>query len=78
MKPDDRWTNPPPNSIYVLFDKTDPARSAQPYYLVAWLPTLFADVAVVLPRGWGRTSVSQRVRRGIIRRWWWPGRRCGR
>jgi predicted DNA-binding WGR domain protein len=60
MKPDDQWTNPPDGFTHVMFDKIDPASNAQRYYLVAWLPTLFADGAVVLC--WGRKGVSQRVR----------------
>ena len=59
-KPNDCWSNPPPDFDYVLFDRTDLALNAHRFYLVGWLPTLFEDGAVVLI--WGRKGSSQRVR----------------
>jgi len=59
-KPNDGWSNPPPDFDYVLFDRTDPTQNVRRFYLVGWLPTLFDDGAVVLV--WGRKGSSQRVR----------------
>lgn len=53
------WTAPLPDFHFVLFDRTDPVQNVQRFYLVAWLPTLFEEGAVV--RIFGRKSVSQRL-----------------
>ncbi len=58
--PQDFWSQPPAGFTHVLFDKVDPANNSRRFYLVGWLPTLFADGAVVLC--WGRKGESQRVR----------------
>lgn len=53
------WNAPFPGFRFVLFDRTDPVQNVQRFYLVAWLPTLFEEGAVV--RMFGRKSVSQRL-----------------
>jgi len=53
------WTAPLPDFHFVLFDRTDPVQNTQRFYLVAWLPTLFEEGAVV--RIFGRKGVSQRL-----------------
>jgi predicted DNA-binding WGR domain protein len=54
------WTKPPAGFDFVLFDRTDHAENADRYYLIGWLPTLFAAGSVVTV--WGRKSSSQRTR----------------
>jgi predicted DNA-binding WGR domain protein len=60
MRQPDAWTNPPPGFDFVLFDRTDHAANADRYYLIGWLPTLFASGLVVMC--WGRKGSSQRTR----------------
>jgi hypothetical protein len=57
---EDQWTNPPSDFRCVLFDRTDPPKNAQRFYLVGWLPTLLDDGAVVMM--YGRKGASQRTR----------------
>ncbi len=57
---DDRWAKPPAGFRCVLFDRTDPPRNAQRFYLIGWLPTLLDDGAVVIM--YGRKGTSQRTR----------------
>ncbi len=53
------WESPPPGFRYVLFDRTEPGQNVYRFYLVAWLPTLLDDGAVV--RVYGRKGVSQKI-----------------
>ena len=53
------WESPPPGFHYVLFDRTEPEKNVQRFYLVGWLPTLLDDGAVV--RLYGRKGSSQRT-----------------
>ncbi len=54
------WESPPTGFRYVLFDRTEPGQNVYRFYLVAWLPTLLDDGAVV--RVYGRKGVSQKIR----------------
>ncbi len=54
------WESPPADFSFVLLDRTEPAKNAQRFYLVGWLPTLFDEGAVV--RLYGRKGTTQRAR----------------
>lgn len=53
------WESPPPDFRYVLFDRTDPEKNIYRYYVIAWLPTLFDERAVI--RRYGRKRMTQRT-----------------
>lgn len=53
------WESPPSDFRFVQFERVEPAENVHRFYLVAWLPTLLDDGAVV--RLYGRKGGAQRT-----------------
>jgi len=50
-------SRPPPNFSYILFEKVDPEKNIDRFYLVAYQPTLLGPAVIRL---WGRKGRWQR------------------
>ncbi len=55
----DRWTDPPAEFKYILFDRINPERNESRFYYLAWQRNLLGEWAVV--RVYGRRGGQQRV-----------------
>ena len=57
-KPPDRWTEPPPDFRYLLFERVSPDDNENRYYYLAWQETL---LGLGILRIWGRKGETQRL-----------------
>lgn len=56
----DRWSNPPPDFQFVLFERINPAKNENRFYYLIWQRDLLGEWVVV--RVYGRRDGQQQVR----------------